>query len=260
MKIYLTIFLSLLLFPAFAFAASTDVTMSGSSIIHVGDYDLTVSGTASFDSITVNAADFSIIMSLNSELIVTSSDRRSFTVSPNQYKTSFVCGSSQSTLTVKNISNNDAATITVTPSSSACAMEGGGIIGGGGGGGYSAPVVPPQTAAVAAVTVPTTPAAPSVIAVSVSPVFTRTFNVGASSNDIKRLQQILNSDPTTKIAVSGAGSPGKETNYFGSLTRAALQKFQCKHNIVCSGTPKTTGYGNLGPKTRAKIQEVFKKQ
>ncbi len=265
MKIYLTILLSFLLAPAFVLAAKTDVTMSNSSVITVGVYPLTVSGTASFDSITVNASDFSIIMSFNGELIVTSADRRNFTVSPSQYKTGFTCGTSESTLTLKNISNNDAATITVTPSSSACSMEGGGGGGGGGGGssGSYAPVVPSQNTTPAAIAqaLTTTPTAPSAtIVVSVSPVFVKTFNVGATSNDVKRLQQILNANPDTKVASSGAGSSGKETTYFGPATTKAVQKFQCKYSIICSGMPTTTGYGNLGPKTRTKIQEVFKKQ
>lgn len=159
-----------------------------------------------------------------------------------------------------------------------CVGGGGGSpsLGGGGGGGAIAPVIPPQTptptptptaspvsAQIAQVPTTATPsitAAPSVIAVSVSPVFTKTMKVGTVSSDAMRLQQILNSDPETKVAESGAGSPGNETNYFGSLTRAALQKFQCKYGIVCSGTSDTTGYGNLGPKTRAKIQEIFEKR
>lgn len=36
-----------------------------------------------------------------------------------------------------------------------------------------------------------------------------------------------------------------------------MQRFQKKYNIVSSGTPETTGYGLVGPKTRAKLNEVF---
>lgn len=95
--------------------------------------------------------------------------------------------------------------------------------------------------------------------VSVSAVFSANLNTGMTSSDVKRLQQLLNSDPDTRVAVSGIGSSGNETNYFGLLTQKAVQKFQCKYNIVCLGTPQTTGYGNLGPKTRAKIRAVFEK-
>ena len=146
---------------------------------------------------------------------------------------------------------------------------GGGVSGGGGGG--SAPTVPSQTAAVPATpatpavptvtsAVPATPsvsAQPSAVAQAVSPVFNRALKVGMTHPDIKRLQQLLNSDSDTQIAKTGAGSPGKETNYFGPATKKALQKFQAKHDIVSSGDEATTGYGSVGPSTRAKLAEVF---
>ena len=75
-----------------------------------------------------------------------------------------------------------------------------------------------------------------------------------SGSDVKRLQQLLNSDSDTKIAESGIGSFGNETEYFGSLTEKAVQKFQTKYNIAKSGD---SGYGYVGPKTRAKLNEVF---
>jgi peptidoglycan hydrolase-like protein with peptidoglycan-binding domain len=76
-----------------------------------------------------------------------------------------------------------------------------------------------------------------------------------SSPDVKRLQQLLNSDPDTRVAVNGVGSPGNETNYFGALTEVAVQKFQLKYGVVAS--PNDPGYGYVGPKTGAKLAEVF---
>ncbi|MEK7647092.1 MAG: peptidoglycan-binding protein, partial [Patescibacteria group bacterium] len=141
---------------------------------------------------------------------------------------------------------------------------------GAGGGGGIAPVIPTQDGAVAAVsapvtifTAPTIPAAavaaPSSVAVEVSPVFSKVLKVGITSPDVKRLQQLLNSDLDTKIAGSGVGSSGKESEYFGSLTEKALQKFQSKYGIVSSGSAATTGYGLVGKKTMAKLEEVFGK-
>lgn len=46
------------------------------------------------------------------------------------------------------------------------------------------------------------------------------------------------------------------TGYFGPLTEQAVQRFQRKHNIVSSGSPDTTGYGVVGPATRAKMREM----
>ncbi len=95
------------------------------------------------------------------------------------------------------------------------------------------------------------------ITVPVSPVFNRSLNPGFVGNDILRLQKLLNTDPATRVSNSGAGSPGRETNYFGPLTQRAVQKFQKKYKIISFGSPKTTGYGRLGPKTLAKFTEVF---
>lgn len=48
-----------------------------------------------------------------------------------------------------------------------------------------------------------------------------------------------------------------ETDYFGPATMAALQAFQAANGIVSSGDPRSTGYGNLGPITLAKINSYY---
>jgi hypothetical protein len=77
-----------------------------------------------------------------------------------------------------------------------------------------------------------------------------------NSLSILEVQQILNRDPDTKVADSGAGSPGQETNFLGPLTQDALRRFQCKMEIVCTGDILSTGYGNLGPITKSKLEEL----
>jgi peptidoglycan hydrolase-like protein with peptidoglycan-binding domain len=52
----------------------------------------------------------------------------------------------------------------------------------------------------------------------------RTLRQGSIGNDVKELQILLNKDPETRIAVSGAGSIGHETNSFGALTKKAVIK------------------------------------
>jgi hypothetical protein len=47
--------------------------------------------------------------------------------------------------------------------------------------------------------------------------------------------------------------PGNATGYFGPLTESALKQYQCNQNIICSGTPNTTGYGAVGPMTRGRV-------
>lgn len=76
---------------------------------------------------------------------------------------------------------------------------------------------------------------------------------GDTSDEVKVLQQLLNQKGFI-ISESGPGSLGNETQYFGALTRLAVQKFQCSKNIVCQGDEATTGYGLVGSKTRAALQ------
>ncbi len=47
--------------------------------------------------------------------------------------------------------------------------------------------------------------------------------------------------------------PFPATGYYGPLTVRAVERFQATYGIVFSGTPSTTGYGAVGPKTWAKL-------
>lgn len=72
----------------------------------------------------------------------------------------------------------------------------------------------------------------------------RNLSVGSEGADVSRLQEFLARDPSVY-------PQGLVTGYYGSLTLAAVQRWQAKHGIVSSGTPQTTGYGVVGPRTRA---------
>lgn len=78
--------------------------------------------------------------------------------------------------------------------------------------------------------------------------FTRDLTLGATGDDVKCLQQYLNA-AGYQVAASGAGSPGNESTYFGSLTRAAVAKWQAANNV----SPAAGYFGSL---SRAKYTQV----
>ena len=86
--------------------------------------------------------------------------------------------------------------------------------------------------------------------------FSSNLSLGQSGPSVKKLQQILNFDPETQIVATGAGSKGNETDRFGALTEAAVKKFQVKYGIAKQGD---SGYGYVGPMTRAKLEAVLGK-
>ncbi|MBI4090929.1 MAG: peptidoglycan-binding protein, partial [Candidatus Komeilibacteria bacterium] len=76
----------------------------------------------------------------------------------------------------------------------------------------------------------------------------KNLSLGNRGSDVVQLQNFL--------IAQGDLASGNNTGYFGRLTQAAAKKFQCRNNIVCSGFPATTGYGAVGPRTRATIALV----
>lgn len=82
----------------------------------------------------------------------------------------------------------------------------------------------------------------------------RDLKIGDRGAEVYRLQQFLNRDPDTRVAVYGDGSPGNETTYYGPATAAAVAKFQEKYRTyVLTPVGLTRGSGYLGASTRAQI-------
>jgi len=76
-------------------------------------------------------------------------------------------------------------------------------------------------------------------------VFTRDLTLGMRGEDVRALQAFLNLAGFL-VAESAEGSPGQETIYFGSLTQAALSRYQ-----AAMGIAPAVGY--FGPITRGHI-------
>lgn len=294
---FATSLLVVALAPMLLFAANDAILQSSDARITTTsngtNITVRVSGAHTVDSITVDSGSFDVVLS-QSSLVITSPDRYKLNTSPETFST-FVCGSSESTLTLQR-SLEGTATVTVTPSTTTCGGGGGGSPGGsgssGGSGGGSAADAFTSTAVVA-VAPAAVVAAPAIAGaasdtelsglinlfialgiipeskadaaraalssqksapVTVSAKFTKGIGFNSKGADVKRLQQLLNTDADTRVAASGVGSSGSETETFGPATEKALQKFQVKYGIA---GPGSEGYGFMGPKTRAKLEEVF---
>jgi hypothetical protein len=79
--------------------------------------------------------------------------------------------------------------------------------------------------------------------------FTRDLELNDVNEEVKMLQQFLNKNDYV-ISQSGPGSVGNETNIFGSLTKAALIRFQQDNNILPAA-------GYFGPLTRDFISKNY---
>jgi len=73
------------------------------------------------------------------------------------------------------------------------------------------------------------------------------LNFGTSGLDVHLVQVLLAKDPALypEAIIS---------DYFGNLTKAAVGRFQEKYNIASKGV---SGYGQVGPRTKAKLIELF---
>jgi peptidoglycan hydrolase-like protein with peptidoglycan-binding domain len=92
---------------------------------------------------------------------------------------------------------------------------------------------------------------------SCSSVFSKNLRIRSTGQAVSELQRILNISPDTRIAETGIGSPGNESDYFGPLTYKAVTKFQEKYAAdILAPINLFKGTGFVGVNTRATIAEI----
>ena len=247
-------------FAALAVTTDADVTLTLPS----DGSTYTLKSGSSFDQLGISGDTFTFQGDTGGAVSVDirSGDKKTLT---NNRNIATECGSSESKLIISTGPGNTA----VTPSGTCGGSGGGGGTsggggGGGGGGGSSATAAVPAPATVDKVTLlkqqianvqaaiqqkltAAGGAARSVIGSAVS-LIARNLGAGDRSDSVKTLQQLLARDKDVY-------PEGLASGLFGPLTTRAVQKFQMKYGLIKS--VKDSGSGQVGPKTRAKLNELY---
>jgi len=225
-------------------AAYNDVNFSVDTPIHINSLntDLMVSSGGAVESVSVTDSSVSFGMKSGSHVVVRSLNRN---VLGNNIG-SFVCTVNKSETSLTSTATE---TLTLTPTSETCTLPY--VVSGG----YSPPAaVTPTPTPTPTPTLTPTPAptitpqvvTPVPIQVAVTQQFTVRLEVGSKGSDVQRLQQMLVNE--------GVYPEAMITGTFGAFTRAAVQRFQEKYGIAAPGT---LGYGEVGPATRAKLNQLI---
>lgn len=287
-KLFITIFLSLLL-PLSALAIN--VTEPILLKLPSSGENYTLDDVTKFTTLVVNNANFQFTLAPGEGFRIHSSNRRKLA---NDQNIEYTCNSSESVLSYVAPSTVSSITVTITPSSDTCSSTvGGGVSSGGGssggsssgggggggsGGGSSAPdsTVTP-TPKVTPTAVPSSAPGRSTLSDSqIQAIISLLKSFGAEESVINNVSASLRGAPAAAahgkiISNIARGSKGEDvralqeflkknkdiypegnvTGYFGSLTKSAVKRFQQKYGIEAIGT--------VGPKTRAKINELIEK-
>jgi len=76
----------------------------------------------------------------------------------------------------------------------------------------------------------------------------RILRRGDSGEEVSQLQEFLKAQ--------GYFDFDRVTGFYGAITEAAVQRFQSENGIVSEGDTRTTGFGQVGPRTRAALAQV----
>lgn len=252
-KLLAIVSLASLSVPGLSFAAYNDVSLSTETALNVNSITVNLSGSsATIESLAVGASTFSVTIEQGSFFEVTAPNLNQLSANTTVGQIENTCNGTESVMSYNLTNSNDEVTVTITPSSTLCSGSATSTPASsrsderisGGGGSPTAVTVPGVVAE--------TPAATVTATNSYRVTLTTNLSSGSRGESVRDLQRFLNSHGFT-IATTGPGSPGKETVMYGNLTVKAVQKFQEKYNIAKPGVP---GYGRVGPKTRAKINEL----
>src|SRR3989344_1561902 len=269
-SILIALFLSVLsASQVYAVSVSQDVTLQTTS-----GSDITLLSGSDFDTLTVNSNSFTFTLSGSQSVSLRDNDSQILKTNIDGLQGSCSSGNSEITLPA-----SKGSSITLSIEGFACSS------GGGGGGSYtssggsSPSSESTQTTTAATTTASTTTQAvtqttpssylegapppampldgitpPPVLPCITASVFPglmqikRGLDVGATGEDVRVLQEAL-------ASMSDVYPEGKVSGFYGALTKAAVGKFQMKYGLVSSVSDPGDGY--VGPKTRAKLQEVF---
>jgi hypothetical protein len=89
--------------------------------------------------------------------------------------------------------------------------------------------------------------------------FTKNLKLGSIHPEVQKLQQFLNANKYT-VATTGAGSIGKETNYFGPATVKAINRFQLAYtDTILTPLQLTKPTGNFFAATRKVVNSMLQK-
>ncbi|OGZ45447.1 MAG: hypothetical protein A2756_00310 [Candidatus Ryanbacteria bacterium RIFCSPHIGHO2_01_FULL_48_27] len=256
------LFLSSFAFEAYAATVSEDITIQTSN----GNGSVTLLAGSSFDSMSVQGGGFEFTLSGSQRVTLRSSNRA---ILLNTSAVTFSCEGTYSELILP---ASAGSTIGVGVEGFACSGNSGG---GGGSAGpapassgssssssssstdtttvttatvvsaTSTPSTTPQSQPLAPVSAPVSSPVPSPFADIAG--FSRTLKVGVSGTDVELLQRALATMPEIY-------PEAKVTGYFGPATLKAVQRFQEKYGVT---TAANSGYGLVGPATRAKLVEIF---
>lgn len=75
------------------------------------------------------------------------------------------------------------------------------------------------------------------------------ISLGSRNKHVIDLQKVLIKEGALKIG------PNDLLGIYGSKTEIAVKTFQCKYNIVCSGTSATTGWGSVSENTWVVVED-----